>query len=412
MARNIGLALLAGSLALAAPAGTEEVAPAASPSVETAGTIAEAEPGPESGLPNWVRKLKPSGSLRLRHEWSLEAGEPHRNRERIQYLLGAETEVARGVTAAFGISSGSDNHRSMNQTLEDAFSKKGLNLNYAYGRFEPAGPVVIYGGKFPNGNVIWTPKDLIWDKDITLEGAGTLVARGPVFLRGGAVVLDEYGKYDPAGGDPFNPRHDSWLYFAQPGVQFGVFGDRIVLRIAAAVYAFDALRHHAPDRPDGSPVTNTTEEWSVTRSGSVHTFDVLKYDYDSVGAGAELSLGGLPGLRLVLFGEAIANLDKSVPGRDRGFLAGGTFGSQRVKDFGHWQVKYGYRELEPDAWPDLFSDSDFHGGATGVFGHEVEVVFGIARNTALGLDYYRTWEQGHSGGKWEQVLQADVSMTF
>jgi len=48
----------------------------------------------------------------------------------------------------------------------------------------------------------------------------------------------------------------------------------------------------------------------------------------------------------------------------KGWLVGVKFGHKKVKELGQWQVKYNYRRLKKDAWPDFLLDSDSYGGAT------------------------------------------------
>jgi hypothetical protein len=38
---------------------------------------------------------------------------------------------------------------------------------------------------------------------------------------------------------------------------------------------------------------------------------------------------------------------------------------------------------------DVFPDSDFYGGSTGVRGHEFIFQYAVAKSIVLGLDYYR-----------------------
>jgi hypothetical protein len=63
----------------------------------------------------------------------------------------------------------------------------------------------------------------------------------------------------------------------------------------------------------------------------------------------------------------------------------GTIGAQQVRYAGDWQFSLGYRWLGSDAVPDAFVDSDLGGGGTNVRGVTAGVLYGIARDTQLGL---------------------------
>jgi hypothetical protein len=62
-----------------------------------------------------------------------------------------------------------------------------------------------------------------------------------------------------------------------------------------------------------------------------------------------------------------------------------TFGSARVRDTGDWQVNLGYVWLGSDAVPDAFTGSDLVSGGTNVRGVTAGLLYGVARDTQIGL---------------------------
>ena len=89
------------------------------------------------------------------------------------------------------------------------------------------------------------------------------------------------------------------------------------------------------------------------------------------------------------------------------------FGHKKVKQLGQWQVKYNYRRLEKDAWPDFLPDSDFYGGKTDSKGNEVEFKLGLAKHVAFGLDYYFDVKPINGDADREQkLLQADLALKW
>jgi len=136
----------------------------------------------------------------------------------------------------------------------------------------------------------------------------------------------------------------------------------------------------------------------------------FKYDYDAVGVDAELGMnlsGPVPFAGI--FGQYV-NSDASDD--DLGYLAGIKFGYKKVEKFGQWQVKYNYRRLEKDAWPDFLPDSDFYNGETDVQGNEIEFVFGLAKNVTIGLDYYKAEQIDREPNIEEDLVQVDLVLKY
>ena len=85
------------------------------------------------------------------------------------------------------------------------------------------------------------------------------------------------------------------------------------------------------------------------------------------------------------------------------------------QEFGKWRVKYNYRHLEKDAWPDFLPDSDFYDGATNAEGHEFEFCLGLVKNVWFELDYYHAMKIDYDAGKTDEpqnVVQCDFNFKF
>src|SRR5262245_16905689 len=130
------------------------------------------EEGYKQGLPTWVQDMKLKGDFRLRHEYSKrnDSTDIERDRGRIRYRLGIETKVNDKVKVGAGIASDGGNPRSTNRTFQDTFSKSNVQLDYAYAEYTPWEYLTMQGGKMPK-MPFWEPADLLWDTDITPEGA-------------------------------------------------------------------------------------------------------------------------------------------------------------------------------------------------------------------------------------------------
>jgi len=343
--------------------------------------------------PDWVKNIKFSGDLRLRYQWehrdTTTVDDPDRNRFRFRWRVGAETKVFDNLNVGFGLASGGGDPRSTNQTFQDTFSKKPLTIDYAFAAYKPFDWVTLSAGKLKQTS-LWYPSDLLWDTDITPEGVG-IVFNQPilpmldVFVNTSVFILDE----NATNTDP-------WMLAIQPGVNFKI--EKIAnLKVALAYYKLWGIKNKP--KLDYSSNTNTLSGGRYVNS------------YNVWAPGAEISVN-LP-VKMVpyasLYGEYVYNPD---PSTDRqGYIAGIKFGHKDIKKFADWQAGYSYRRLERDAWPDVFPDSDFYGGATNVKGHELFINFGLWKHLTLGLDYYHTMRIKGARAQ-EDLLQADIVFKF
>ncbi|HZW90766.1 MAG TPA: putative porin, partial [Myxococcaceae bacterium] len=161
---------------------------------ESKAAAAEAKKGFE--LPDWVKKTTLFGDLRLRHEGFYhqpvtEAGQkpdPNlrpppptsataRNRERLRARLGLKTTFSDELSATLRVTSGDPNNPiSTNEDLTGDFTRKHVNLDWAFLTFSPGasfgirpGAVSLTGGKFPNP--IFRVGEMVFDEDLSPEGA-------------------------------------------------------------------------------------------------------------------------------------------------------------------------------------------------------------------------------------------------
>ncbi|HJX30943.1 MAG TPA: putative porin [Thermodesulfobacteriota bacterium] len=350
-------------------------------------------------LPEWIQKTKFTGDFRLREQYEKNNAKEDRWRTRIRYRLGIESQVADKFKVGFGIASGGSDPRSTNQTFQDSFSSKGINLDLAYGQYNPFKWLTLVGGKFKNP--LFTPADLIWDTDITPEGGAAQFNYNVrdsfgLFMNVGFFILDERNSETPP---PPKERQDPFMYVVQPGFEWKIqdadLKDLAKLKASVAYYGFTHVKNNILD--------NTGKTNTGYSTG-------LKYDYNSFVTNAQL--GFMPEGFIVpyvgVFGEFVYNPDPKKG--NKGWLLGGKFGAEKVAEKGQWQLTYMYRRLGRDAVLDCFPDSDFFGGATDVRGHEGIFEYGICKNVSLSLDYYNS-KQLH-GAESEDLLQLDWNLKF
>jgi hypothetical protein len=341
-------------------------------------------------LPKWVENTKVKGDFRFRYQYqdTDESGSESRDRWRMRWRFGLETEVNEWWKTAFRLASGSGDPRSRNLTLTDTFETSNVQLDLAYAQFDPNKHWSLVAGKFKNP--IWNIKDLLWDSDINPEGIGVQfldykINQFDLFGTTGFYVLEEFS----------SDTSDPWLGLIQAGAKVK-FTDSLYLKFAGAFYSFQDLKGNSFDYSSG---TNSTDI-----AGN------LMDDYDAFGLDAELGFklsGPVPFVGV--FGQYV-NSDAS--DNDLGYLAGIKFGHKKVEKFGQWQVKYNYRRLEKDAWPDFLPDSDFYDGQTDVQGNEIEFTFGLAKNVTIGLDYYKSEQIDREPTIEEDLIQVDLVLKY
>ncbi len=354
-------------------------------------TVKEVESS-EFKLPKWVENTKVKGDFRFRYQYqdTDEHGvdKESRDRWRMRWRFGIETEVNERWKTGFRLASGGGDPRSRNLTLTDTFDTSDVQLDLAYAQFDPNKHWSLAAGKFKNP--LWKTKDLLWDSDINPEGISVKflnykINQFELFVTSGFYVLEEF-KSDTS---------DPWLGLIQAGAKTKL-SDNLYLKFAGAFYSFQDLKGNSFEYFSG---TNSTDA-----GGN------LIYDYDAFGVDAELGikLSGLVPF-VGVFGQYV---DSDASRNDVGYLAGFKFGHKKVKKFGQWQVKYNYRRLEQDAWPDFLPDSDFYDGETDVQGNEIEFKFGLAKNVTIGLDYYKAEPIDRKPSIQEDILQLDLVLKY
>ena len=345
----------------------------------------------------WAEKIKFKGDLRLRRQYDEadpENGE-RQSRERYRYRLrlGAEGEVTDKVKVGLGFASGGDDPRSTNESLDDSFETKDIRLDYAFAEWKATDWLNVVGGKFKRKKYLWAPTDLLWDGDINPEGVSVNLhtdnSLGTAYANAGHWILDEFSSVSD----------DPTLTYAQVGHKFksgNFFGN-----VAGTYYSFDSY-----EDASGSGLGEHSGGGNSVVGGE------FEFDYDSIGLSAEVGIKDvfMPGKIVAVFGDYIKNDEGD---EDTGRAFGVKFGDPKVKDAHTWQLKFINADLEGDAFPDIFPDSDRFGGGTGVKSNEIIFQYAIAKNIILALDYYDSeLDRVGDDDDEEKLLQTDISFKF
>jgi polyhydroxyalkanoate synthesis regulator phasin len=346
-------------------------------------------------IPEWVQKTRLTGDFRLRYQWDDRDGSDQRNRFRFRARLALETKIAETLKFTFGIASGPTDPRSTNQTMSDVFSHKQLNIDLAYVDWKPYDWVSVLGGKMKNP--VYTVDQLIWDNDIRPEGVAAQFNRKfndnlTGFLTAGVFIL---GENSVSNNNPY-------MFVIQPGIDWN-FAECSKLKYALGWTNVPNIE--GKPQLAYSAKTNTYEK---NKAGTT----VYKYGYNLLTMTGEVGFKN-PVHNMVnyaaLFGEFTHNTAASK--RNNGFMTGFYFGDEKVTDKKQWQFKYSFRRLEADADLDVLPDSDFYGGATGVYGHKATIQYGLMKNVWYEMNYFRS-EKLDSPKNPENIIQTDLNFKF
>ncbi|MFA5276339.1 MAG: putative porin, partial [Candidatus Omnitrophota bacterium] len=354
--------------------------------------------GKYSSLPEWVQNTKLKGDFRLRfqnlHEKN--AGDISKDTTigRIRLRLGLDSKVNDKLKVGVGIATGSGDPRSTNISFGGYSSKKSIYLDYAYAKYDPLPWLNLVGGKMLLPDVLWEPTDLIWDTDITPEGAvigfnKVLDAKTSVFMKAGPLVLV----------DDTSTTSGANAFLVQPGINY-TLNDRVSVK-GAVTYEYFQTKDSA---------ATTYSKGQNTRIGGSYA-----YNYSDISPALEFSIKepfkafGLNVENLKLFGEYVNNF--AVSNKNSGFSTGFQFGNEKIEKWGDWQVRYIYAMLAKDAVLDILPDSDRLSGKTGMRSHEGILTFGLAKNTFLAFDVYRSWSLVGAKAP-ETLVQVDWNMKF
>ncbi|VAW13643.1 hypothetical protein MNBD_BACTEROID05-877 [hydrothermal vent metagenome] len=347
-------------------------------------------------LPKWVEKTKLKGDFRLRYEHKEREGRNDVERGRIRYRLGIESKVVDKVVVGLGIASGSNSStsaRSTNQDLQDVFSTKPFNLDYAFAEYTPTDWVSIIGGKFKRKKYLWEPGDLLWDTDINPEG-GSIQLRHElkdsvnVYTNAGVWILDE------STSDPSDP----YLFYVQSGVKLKDDDSGTDAQVAFTYYSFDSVKGATLDGALGDNTADSNGD--------------LLYKYTPIVVSAEAGIKepfDLPIPRVAAFGEFVHNPDPV--DENNGWLLGLKLGDKKVNNTRKWQLKYLFARLEKDAFLDVLPDADRYSGGTDIVSHEGILQIGLKKNVMLEFDYYSS-NRVNGISKPEKILQTSMNFKF
>lgn len=370
------------------------------------------------------------------------------HRERIRMRLGLNARVTKGVDFGLRLTTGNVNDpittgrllgspvlmgspTSTLQTLGTFNSKFSLVLDQAYLKLAPWDWLTVSGGRFPNPFFVGTVgniyagtirgggthtiptagvvhTDLMWDVDLNFEGLGINVhpwskenrALKP-FFNAGIFPLQQINQSEAVKA------RDKWFYGAQAGVEWAPEDTDTRIRVGAAYYDYrniagvrnpnfgDTLYDQTATlfRQKGNSLFNidndgdpTTNLWALAADYRVANVtmvaDYSRFKPIHVIATADYA-------RNVGYdqGKILARTGQNIKPETDAYQIRLTVGYPVISERHQWQVFGFYRHSERDSMLDAFTDSNYLLGGTNHKGYTLHALYGVARNTWLGLRY-------------------------
>jgi hypothetical protein len=331
-------------------------------------------------VPGWLKNVTLFGDVRVRHEGFYHQPSERggsivtaRNRERIRARIGAKATFSDELSATIRLASGNpDDPISTNETLTRTFTRKSINLDWAFITFTPGatfglrpGVLSLTGGKFPNPT--FRSGEMVFDEDLSPEGFSETVQ-----LLGSPMGSLQQVKIHAL----------QWVYNERSNAQDGwMFGGQInpLLKIGSAdvelgagqywYFNEDQIATAANDNGEleiGGPTGNAVFEEDDEIAGFLSSFNLTN-------VGATVTFPNVVGpMPLRFFGDYVHNWD-AFNNQNEGAEGGVKLGQTKAQ--GDWAVTAYYRYIEQEAAMSAFSHSDFGPGGLNLQG------------PAIGLEY-------------------------
>ena len=411
--------------------------------------------GIPGALPEWVNRIKPYADIRLRFEddffgannvpnayynWPAInarggiANTPNpylnttedRDRFRVRFRFGAETEIVEGLKANFRVTTSNDySPTSTNQTLGNYFQGYIVQLDRAFLQYDYLDDeghdwLTLWGGRTPNP---YFSTDNLWYPDVQMEGfSGTFrfpFGQDDPELRGynapntaGRLWFTNLNQgftkpneiYLTGGWYPLQElqltSHDKWLGAAQTGFDWLWDKDQ---RIKSGIAYYYYQNTQAKQNPLGSQEYNWSAPQYFTQGNSLAVISnpldpslqpqlvglasqfeildaILQYDYTGF-APNHIMLTGNYTKNFGFNQQEIYNtLGENINPQTTAYQIRLDVGRPDLLRLGDWNAWVAYKYTERDSVMDAFNDSNFHMGGTNNKGYVLGANFGIATN--------------------------------
>jgi hypothetical protein len=323
-----------------------------------------------------------TGDLRYRNEtFDVQYVDRNRQRDRIRARLNANFRVNDTITGQFAITTGNDDPRSGNQTLDGQNSRKPFGLDLAYVTWAPNANVKVTAGKqkYP-----WVRSPgLFFDNDVNPEGLAFNFGTGNFFAGAFYDWLAERAL--SFGNVTASTNTDSIMFGAQVGYKLPI-SDSMKLTLAATYFDFDGVQGYNPLFGASSFGNTTTTSAAVCSRTLVAGTACLLSDYNIIEVFGDLT-ASVAGRPLRFYVDYAKNNEAEVNPTsgdklDTAYSGGVSYGAASAAK-GTWEFGVLYQKIEKDALFGQLLDSDFGDGNTDTKGFAIKGGYTVARNWTL-----------------------------
>ncbi|MDQ0072476.1 hypothetical protein J2W34_004281 [Variovorax boronicumulans] len=359
-----------------------------------------------------------------------------RNVFRARARLGVFADLSENTKAGVRLASGSDESPvSTTQTLGGGLSKKSVWLDQMWISHKPVDWLTVTAGRFGNP---FMSSDVLFSNDLNFDGIAAqfekkLASNRDLTLFGtlGLIPLEYSSDNAPSRAQAeFKAKSENkWLLGAQVGADWKIDEDNR-LRGALAYYNFRNISGKVSEpcalyagadgcstdwsRPafmqkgntlmllrdislDPLNPAGTPQPQYVGLASQFRLID-LNLSWDTQVAGNNLRLdanfvrntaydakdiwrrAGVRGTILNNFGPTGGTSQADFKSGGNAYMLQATYGKPAPAARGDWNVLAGYKRIEPDALPDGYNDSTFHGGGTNARGYFLGGSYAIDKN--------------------------------
>jgi opacity protein-like surface antigen len=364
-------------------------------------------------------ELNWNGDVRFRYESSQtkksnDAQDYSRDRYRTRVRFGLDAWINDELSASVKLASGDIKNAfnetvSRNETYDHLFSPKSIYLNEAYIDYHPMsfgldGKVnMIFGKRDVAKTIVWN-NDLVYDADLTIEGATLQYGKDSagkekdgLILVAGYYFLDEQSNATSNAGE-----NDPFLTVVQAAYK-GEVSD-ISYMIGAGDNNFRNLRHFSSD----------------IAALAAYPYNIGVADRNVVELFGNIGGQVTETLPWKVYGQYAFNTSSHTDDiriddkKRKAWLAGVTIGD--AKQPGDWALDFNYNHIERDSVFPIFTDSDRKVGNynSNTMGWELGATYHLVQNMTVGAKYYnyRQIEGVESGDPRLHTLQADLVVKF
>jgi hypothetical protein len=354
-----------------------------------------------ASLPEWVNKFTPFGDIRIRQEGFYNQPRPKegggspihaRNRTRFRWRLGLKYAYSDELSATIRLASGNpDDPISTNETLDGSFSRKNVNLDWAFLTIAPGatfgmrpGLLTVNAGKFPNP--MFRVGEMVFDDDLSPEGFNETVqlldkpcgALDQVKLHAQQWTFKEVANAEDGWmfGGQVNPTAHIGDVQLEAGLgQYWWLNSDFIAQAANTNSVIKGFTTNLVDRVTSADGKTT----SIT--GFTGAFNQTNF---TLAATIPNAAGTMP---LKLFGDYVYNWeapDSNAHGATGGVRLG------NPKERGDWAASLLYEYLQRDAAIGAFAWSDFGNGGTNEQGPVIALDYQLFKPLTLTARTYFT----------------------